>query len=97
MQSYEIFRKNQENLNNLLLRLQSVSVEAVLKRGFAWVKDENGHTIYNTASAQSAKDLEICFYDGSFKTASIPTTKPKNSKTPNTGKQNALQTDLFNF
>ena len=96
---HNIFEKNQENLNNLLLRLQSVSVEAVLKRGFAWVRDENGHTIYDVASAQSAKDLEIRFYDGSFKTASpsSPPKKPQNKKTPKTGKQNALQSDLFSF
>ena len=96
---HNIFEKNQENLNNLLLRLQSVSVEAVLKRGFAWVKDENGHTVYDTASAQSAKDLEICFHDGSFKTASpsFSTPKPQSKKTPKIGKQDALQTDLFNF
>ncbi|MFR8206833.1 MAG: exodeoxyribonuclease VII large subunit [Alphaproteobacteria bacterium] len=35
-----ILEKKQENLNNLVLRLQSVSVESVLRRGFAWVRNE---------------------------------------------------------
>ena len=90
-----IFEKKQENLNNLLLRLQAVSVDSVLKRGFAWVRDQNGQTIYNVAQAETAQALDIRFHDGSFKTAA--NTKPKTKKTPQTGKNNAQQTDLFNF
>ena len=90
-----IYEKKQENLNNLLLRLQSVSVESVLKRGFAWVKNEQGQTIYNTAEAQKAKELEICFADGSFRT-------DKNATTPSPKKKTGKSTDekqinLFNF
>ena len=40
-----IIEKKHETLSHLLLRLSSVSVDAVLKRGFAWVKDDNGQTI----------------------------------------------------
>ena len=83
------------NLNNLLLRLQSVSVESVLKRGFAWVKNEQGQTIYNTAEAQKAKELEICFADGSFRTdknATTPSPKKKTGKSTD-----EKQIDLFNF
>ncbi len=89
-----IFEKKQENLNNLLIRLQSVSVDSVLKRGFAWVRNQDGQTVYDVAAAQKAKELEIRFYDGSFKAGSGST--PKN-KTVKTGQNNALQTDLFNF
>lgn len=90
-----IYEKKQENLNNLLLRLQSVSVESVLKRGFAWVKNEQGQTIYNTAEAQKAKELEICFADGSFRTdknATTPSPKKKTGKSTD-----EKQIDLFNF
>ena len=98
-----IYEKKQENLNNLLLRLQSVSVESVLKRGFAWVRNENAQTVYNVAQAAAAQKLEIRFFDGSYQ-ASAPTpaasgqTLKKNKTKPQpTGKQNALQTDLFDF
>lgn len=89
-----ILEKKQEYLNNLHIRLQSVSVDSVLKRGFAWVKDQNGQTIYTSSAAKQAKELEIRFYDGSIKTNSSIPSKIKTSKT---GKENALQTDLFNF
>ncbi len=92
-----IYEKKQENLNNLLLRLQSVSVESVLKRGFAWVRDEHAQTVYSAAQANAARELEIRFYDGSFRTSpAISPAKPKNKHQP-TGKQNALQTDLFDL
>ncbi len=91
-----IYEKKQENLNNLLLRLQSVSVESVLKRGFAWVKNEQGKTIYSTTEAKKAKKLEICFADGCFKTdkeaATTPSQKKKTGKT-----SDEKQIDLFNF
>lgn len=93
-----IFEKNQENLNNLLLRLESVSVEAVLKRGFAWVKDQNGQTVYNLPQAQKAPQLEIRFCDGSLSVgtgAKVSSDSKKHSS--KTGKNNELQTDLFNF
>ena len=91
-----IYEKKQENLNNLLLRLQSVSVESVLKRGFAWVKNEQGQTIYNTAGAQKAKELEICFADGSFRTDKETNISPSPKK--KTGKStDEKQIDLFNF
>ncbi len=61
-----ILEKKQENLNNLMLRLQSVSVESVLKRGFAWVKNEQGQTLYNVEQATRAADFEIRFFDGSL-------------------------------
>ena len=63
-----IFEKNQENLKNLMIRLESVSVESVLKRGFAWVKDNHKKTIYNVAQAQNSPSIEIHFADGNIKT-----------------------------
>lgn len=91
-----IFEKKQENLNNLLLRLQSVSVDSVLKRGFAWVKDEKGHTVYDSLSAQKSSSLEIRFYDGIYQTNNT-ISAINNKKNKKNEKKNALQTDLFNF
>ena len=80
-----ILEKQETNLKNLELRLNSVSVESVLQRGFAWVKDENLQTIYNTKQAQKAQHLNIRFIDGTL------TTHIK-------GKQNEkLQGDLFDL
>ena len=77
-----IIEKQSEALKNLTLRLNSVSVESVLARGFAWVKNARGKTIYNLEQAKNCPSLEINFIDGSLKTKPI-------------GKKNELQGDLF--
>lgn len=79
-----IFEKKQENLKNLSLRLDSVSVEAVLRRGFAWVRNNKGKTIYSVTDAIHTPHLEIFFVDGYIKTKPIV-------------KKDDLQGDLFNF
>ncbi len=66
-----IINQKAETLANLSLRLDSVSVESVLKRGFAWVKDTRQRTIYNTENARRSLDLEVIFTDGSVKTKVI--------------------------
>ncbi|MBQ8464891.1 MAG: exodeoxyribonuclease VII large subunit [Alphaproteobacteria bacterium] len=81
-----ILEKNEETLNNLSIRLTSVSVDSVLQRGFAWVKDEKQQTVYNLAQAQKAKHLNIQFIDG---TLTSNQTSKKNEKT--------LQGDLFDL
>ena len=94
-----IFEKKQENLNNLLLRLQSVSVEAVLKRGFAWVRNQDKKTVYSSEQARSAREIEIRFYDGSVKTGiSAEPTKAKPAKGLKQQRiKDERQTDLFDF
>lgn len=66
-----IINQKAETLANLSLRLDSVSVESVLKRGFAWVKDTRQRTIYNKENARRSLDLEVIFTDGSVKTKVI--------------------------
>ena len=56
-----------EFLHNLSLRLESVSVDSVLKRGFAWISDDKFKTVYSTNSAQNANLLHIRFSDGIVK------------------------------
>ena len=94
-----IIEKKQENLNNLMLRLSSVSVEAVLKRGFAWVRNQDGQTVYSTAEAAAAAGLNLTFYDGSYNCGSVSETKTaKTEKTvARSRKKDDLQTDLFDF
>jgi len=73
-----------EALQNLALRLESVSVESVLRRGFAWIKNQNGKTVYHADEARRSRELEITFADGSVKTRPL-------------GKKNDLQGDLFDM
>lgn len=97
-----IIEKKQENLNNLMLRLSSVSVEAVLKRGFAWVRNQDGQTVYSTAEAAAAAGLNLTFYDGSYNCGvpsavnTAPAVKPAKTAA-HTRKKDDLQTDLFDF
>ncbi|MBO5284868.1 MAG: hypothetical protein J6B00_03225, partial [Alphaproteobacteria bacterium] len=58
-----ILQRYDERLNGLSARLKGVSVEAVLKRGFAWVKNTEGQTIYNAVSAKKEDCLIIKFAD----------------------------------
>lgn len=62
-----IMQAKTESLKNLTLRLESVSVDSVLKRGFAWVSDDKFQTIYDTNSAKRAQNLHIRFADGIVK------------------------------
>ncbi|MDR1694749.1 MAG: exodeoxyribonuclease VII large subunit [Lactobacillaceae bacterium] len=77
-----IFEKKKENLNNLNIRLENVSISSVLKRGFAWITGKSGKTIYNTDQAQNNQFLNIQFIDGTVKTKVV-------------NKKDELQADLF--
>lgn len=77
-----IFEKKQENLKNLAIRLESASIESILKRGFVWVQDGRQRTVYTAEQAKKSTTLEINFADGKVKT------KVVNSK-------NEMQMDLF--
>ncbi|MBR1948696.1 MAG: exodeoxyribonuclease VII large subunit, partial [Alphaproteobacteria bacterium] len=61
-----ILDKKQEALNHLTLRLSSVSVESVLKRGFAWVKNDKDKTVYLAKDTPKNSRLKIKFADGSI-------------------------------
>ena len=78
-----LLRLKREVLQNLAIRLESVSVDSVLKRGFAWVKDEKGKTVYDVKQAKSAQRLKIRFVDGEFDTSVAD------------GRKKAVQGDLF--
>ena len=81
-----IIDKQKTVLKSLSLRLESVSIDSVLQRGFAWVKDEKLQTVYSLKQAQKAKNLNIQFIDGTLITNQK---SKKNDKT--------LQGDLFDM
>ena len=94
-----IFEKNQENLKNLSLRLDSVSIDSVLKRGFAWVRNQDMQTIYTIEQAKAAESLDIKLIDGCIKT--YPSAEPRktemNKEKKVKIKNEKLQIDLFDM
>lgn len=102
-----IFDKNQEILKNLALRLEAVSIDSVLKRGFAWVRNQDSQTVYNLEQAKQAAGLEIKFYDGPLNAfpadaplqkapaPKLSAAKPKTKKAA--PKNDKKQIDLFDF
>lgn len=79
-----IAAQKKEALQNLALRLESVSIESVLRRGFVWVKNQGGKTVYHADEARKSHSLNIIFADGSVKARPL-------------GKKNELQGDLFDM
>jgi len=49
-------------------RLEAVSIEQVLRRGFVWVTDRHFKTIYDASAAKRAGELNVRFVDGIVKT-----------------------------
>lgn len=97
-----IFDKNQENLKNLSVRLETVSIDSVLKRGFAWIRNQDSQTVYNIEHAKQSAVLDIKFYDGSltaFTTGNNEKQTPLVSKRPKKAaeKNDKKQIDLFDF
>jgi len=85
-----------ERLQSLSARLEGVSVESVLKRGFAWVKGEERQTVYSVSEAQKQKNLTIRFADGELNTALANSEKtPAHQK--KIKKETKEQATLFDF
>lgn len=81
-----ILQRQIDTLDNLTLRLNSVSVDSVLQRGFAWVKNDRQETVYNLEQAKQSPTLNIRFANGSLTTY---TTGKSNDK--------KIQGDLFDL
>lgn len=63
-----IIEKKKTGLLNLSQRLEAVSIEQVLKRGFTWVTDRHFKTVYDASAAKRAGELNVRFVDGIVKT-----------------------------
>lgn len=79
-----IINKNKETIDNIDKRLENVSIDSVLKRGFAWIKNNKEKTIYNLAEAQKNQFINIKFADGEIKTRVV-------------SEKNEKQGDLFSL
>lgn len=62
-----LLEKSRNGLAGLTARMESVSVESVLKRGFAWVTDRHYKTLYDTSNARKSGELNVRFIDGIVK------------------------------
>ena len=95
-----IMDKKKEALNNLELRLSSVSIESVLRRGFAWVKNSSGKTVYLAEEAPKNDKLEISFADGNIDVYTNESNVKKIQKIKPTKKEksnNEKQISLFDI
>ena len=63
-----LIEKKKITLENLAARLNAVSIDQVLKRGFAWVTNRHFKTIYDATNAKKSGELNIRFVDGIVKT-----------------------------
>lgn len=63
-----IVEKQKTMLGSLSSRMESVSIDSVLKRGFAWVTDRHFKTLYDASHAKRSGELNIRFVDGIVKT-----------------------------
>lgn len=79
-----IINKNKETIENIDKRLKNVSIDSVLKRGFAWIKNNQEKTIYNLEQAQKNQFIKIKFADGEIKTRVV-------------SEKNEKQGDLFSL
>ena len=74
-----LIERYKEKITSISCRLEGVSVDSVLRRGFAWVKGDCNQTIYNLEEASKQSKLTIEFADG--KITSTP--EAKNEKKEN--------------
>ena len=63
-----LIEKKKIMLQNFAQRLSAVSIEQVLKRGFAWVTNRHFKTVYDATNAKKSGELNIRFIDGIVKT-----------------------------
>ena len=92
-----IIERKGENLQNLAIRLENVSIESVLKRGFVWVRGEDNSTVYSAEQAHKLENMKINFADGIVdvvvgNSENVSVHKAKKGK-----KNENLQADLFSM
>ena len=91
-----ILERKDEAFRNLSIRLENVSIESVLRRGFVWVRDKDKNTIYSVADAQKSQNMEINFADGSVDVVIEGNINAVGAKKEKKGTNNEdLQADLF--
>ena len=90
-------QQRRQDLTGLEKLRSSLGYEQVLARGFALVRDEDGHPLRNVDAARAQNRMEIQFSDGRIKVSPADGTPPKPKKAGSTGsdKSNIPQGSLF--
>jgi exodeoxyribonuclease VII large subunit len=85
--------RKQDRLTSVTKLLDSLSYTAVLKRGFALVRDADGKTVRSTGSASTGQSLSVEVADGTFGVVvTAGSSAPRKPKPTATG---GSQNDLF--
>ena len=97
-----LIERSDERLQGLAHRLEGVSVESVLRRGFAWVRGNENQTIYNVTEAKKQTGLTIRFADGEISAvmppqSSVSTPATPRSRSGKSKKTSSEQGTLFEF
>ena len=88
-----LIERYSEKLEGLSCRLDGVSIDSVLRRGFAWIKGDSNQTIYTQKDAKKQQTLNIKFADGELTIQ----TDNKNSSNNKIKKEEKPQGSLFDF
>jgi exodeoxyribonuclease VII large subunit len=88
-------REARARLEGLSARLQSVSYEAVLERGFALVSDSGGHPVTRAARVVDGDALRLRFADAEVDVTAGAPDKPTASGKPARAKKTAVQGSLL--
>ena len=91
-----LIERYQERLNSLDCRLKNVSIDSVLKRGFAWIRNAN-NTITTKKEALKEDIVTIQFSDGSINSAIIKEDIPKKVSNKKSTKEEKKENLLFDF
>ncbi len=86
-----LIERYSEKLEGLSCRLDGVSIDSVLRRGFAWIKGDSNQTIYTQKDAKKQQTLNIKFIDGEL------TTQTDNKNSSKIKKEEKPQGSLFDF
>ena len=92
-----IIERKYEAWQNLSIRLDNVSIESVLRRGFVWVRDNEANTIYSVKQAQEAQNMKISFADGMIDVSVNGRNVTSVKKIRKVIEDENLQTDLFDM
>jgi len=74
--------RNRDRLTALVALLEAYSYQAVLQRGFALVRDEDGHPVRDVSGAQAAGTLDVQFADGHVRVATQDPGTPTRPRRP---------------
>ncbi len=74
---HALVRQKRAVLEGLAARLEGASYQSVLARGFALVRDTEGHAVTTAAAVAAGQALRLTFADGEVRAAATGTPPPR--------------------